>query len=123
MGKNIFWYITQKRYERAVLEYPWFLPFVPDKYKTQELCKTAVEKDSYCMLKFVPDHLKTQEMWDNLEFAPDKYKTQEMCEKAVEKDLHTLEFVPDWFVMQELIKLWHDDNNYDDGMITEWYEG
>ena len=29
--KNVSWYITQKRYKREVLEYPWFLKFVPDK--------------------------------------------------------------------------------------------
>ena len=56
--KNTFRYITQKRYERVVLEYPRFLPFVPDMYKTQEICEIALDKDPYT-LKFVPDHLKT----------------------------------------------------------------
>ena len=58
--KNVFWYITQKRYDREVLEYPWSLQFVPDHLKTQEMCEKAVEEKPYTM-KSVPDHLKTQE--------------------------------------------------------------
>ena len=49
-----------------------------------------------------------------------------MCDKAVEEDLYLLEYVPDWFVRQEQIDLWHDDyyddDYYDYGMI-EWYDG
>ena len=59
LSKNAFWYITQKRYEREVLEYPLFLPFVPDKYKTRKICQRTVEKD-LCTLKIVPDKYKTQ---------------------------------------------------------------
>ena len=30
--------------------------------------------------------------------------------------------LPDWFVRQEQVKIWHDDNNYwDDDEIVEWY--
>ena len=65
--KNVFWYITQKRYEREVLEYPWFLPFVPGKYKTGKMRERAVG-----------DYL-----WV-LNFVPDKYKTRKMCERAVD---------------------------------------
>ena len=49
-----------------------------------------------------------------------------MCDKAVEEDLYLLEYVPDWFIRQEQIDLWHDDcyddDYYDYGMI-EWYDG
>ena len=31
-----------------------------------------------------------------------------------------LEFVPDWFVTHQQLKLWHDN---DDDEITEWYDG
>ena len=41
--KNVFEYITQKRYEREVLEYPWFLRFVLDHLKTEEISEKAVE--------------------------------------------------------------------------------
>ena len=61
------------------------------------MCKKAVEDDPGT-LNFVPDHLKTQQI----------------CEKAVEDDPDIVEFeedpwsllhVPDWFVMQEQVKL------------------
>ena len=105
------------------------LPYVPDHLKTQEMCKRAVEKDPYT-LKFVPDHFKTQEMCKKvaeeypwwLKDVPDHLKTREMCERAVEDDPWSLKFVPDWFVMQELIKIWHDHCG-DDGKLIEWYEG
>ena len=35
-----------------------------------------------------------------------------MCIKAVETGLELLEFVPDWFVTQQQLKVWHDDNDY-----------
>ena len=55
---------------------------------------------------------------------PDQYKTQEMCNKAVEEDLCLLEYVPDWFVRQEQIDLWGDDNDYyDEGKLIELYGG
>ena len=65
---NVSWYIIQEKYERDVLEYQWLLGFVPDQYKTPEMCERAVEKNPW-LLKFVPDH----------------YTTREMCERAVEK--------------------------------------
>ena len=52
--KNVFWYITQKRCERGILEYPWFLQFVPDKYKTREMHERDVleNADVSCCLTF-----------------------------------------------------------------------
>ena len=59
-----------------------------------------------------------------LPFLPDRIKTREMCEKAVKKYLWLLKYVPDWFVTQEQLEIWHDDVEYctDDGLI-KWYEG
>ena len=31
-------------------------------------------------------------------------------------------YVPDWFVTQQQVKLWHDDDDYDEIMIR-WYDG
>ena len=54
------------------------------------------------------DYLKTQKMWD----------------KAVKDDPSSLRFVPDWFVTQEQIDVWYDDNYcYHDDELIEWYEG
>ena len=41
---------------------------------------------------------------------------QEMCEKVV-KDDPSLQYVPDWFVTQQQIDTWYDD----DVELIEWY--
>ena len=46
-----------------------------------------------------------------------------MCNEAVGDDVFSLVYVPDWFVTQQLIKSWHDNDDYsDDDEIIEWYE-
>ena len=35
-----------------------------------------------------------------------------MCEKAVRRKPCLLKYVPDWFVKQQQLKLWHDDHDY-----------
>ena len=59
--KNVFWYITQKIYERDILENPWMVVFVPDEYKTRKMCERAVDGYPW-VLRFVPMELITQEM-------------------------------------------------------------
>ena len=47
-----------------------------------------------------------------------------MCNKAIEKDPYSVRFVPDWFVSQQQIDKWFDDDYwYHDDEIIEWYEG
>ena len=47
-----------------------------------------------------------------------------MCDKAVKDDPSSLQFVPDWFVTQEQIDIWYDDDYwYHDDELMEWYEG
>ena len=48
-----------------------------------------------------------------------------MCDKIVRKCPSSLMYAPDWFVTQQQIKLWHDDDEYcdDDDELIEWYEG
>ena len=68
------------------------LEYVPDQYKTQEMCNETVEK-SPRMLKYVPDLFVTQEMCNEavqsdpwmLKYVPDSFVTQEMCNEAVKK--------------------------------------
>ena len=65
----------------AVREDPWYLKFVPDHFKTQEMFKKTVEVDP-SSLELVLDHLKTQEMYDKavrnkpciMLFVPDHFK-------------------------------------------------
>ena len=49
-----------------------------------------------------------------------------MRERAVEDDPYSLQYVPDWFVTQQQIDVWYDDNEYhddDDDEVIEWYDG
>ena len=60
------------------------------------------------LMEHVPDYLKTQEMWD----------------KIFWEGTSSLQYFPDWFVIRQQVKLWHDDYDYcDDDEITEWFEG
>ena len=48
-----------------------------------------------------------------------------MCDDELSKDPFFLQYVPDWFVTQEQITTWHDDDdhcNNDDVLIT-WHDG
>ena len=59
----------------------------------------------------------------NLWHVPDNLKTQRMCIRAVEAGLGLLEHVPDWFVIQGQIDLWHDDDYWhDDDKLIKGYE-
>ena len=83
--------------------------YVPDQYKTQEMCNEVVEKSPYA-LSYVPDHFVTQEMCNEavekspwmLEHVPNQFVTQKMCNEAVEKNPQMLELVPDQFVTQKM---------------------
>ena len=44
-----------------------------------------------------------------------------MCDEAVGSEPYSLQFLSDWFVTQEQIKIWdNDDDYYDDDELTEW---
>ena len=71
------------------------------------MCKRGVEVGSW-QLGVVSDHLKTRET----------------CERAVEKYPFILEFVPDWFVSQQQLKLWHDNDDYcHNNELIKWHAG
>ena len=59
------------------------------------MCEISVEKYG-SILDFVLDHLKSQEI----------------CEKAIKNGSRALEFVTNWFVTQEQLKLRHDYDQY-----------
>ena len=94
------------------------------------MCKKAVEEDTN-LLKYVLDHLKTQEMCIKdrgcpwlIGYIPDHFKTQDICIKAVEVCQRQLKYIPDWFVTQQQIKLWHDHDYYcnNKDKFFWWYE-
>ena len=112
---------TQKMCDKAVDCIPWSLAHVPNYFKTQEMCNKAVYKNP-CCLKYLPDYLKAGVM----------------CNKEVVKSIrwylerpsppqylqYLLGQVPDWFVTQQQLKIWHDNDDYcnDDGLI-KWHDG
>ena len=44
----------------VIVERPWLLQYIPDQFKTQEICDNAVNHSQY-MLEDVPDWLVTQQ--------------------------------------------------------------
>ena len=47
-----------------------------------------------------------------------------MCEKAFWEDTCSLQYVPNWFVTQQQLKLWQDDAYYyNNDKLIEWYDG
>ena len=86
---------------------PSVIRFVPDRYKTQQMCDKAILENSET-LKFVPDCFKNQEMCnkavDNylhmLEYVPECCKTQKMCDKTVDTYPSAIKFVPECFMTQ-----------------------
>ena len=110
--------------EKTVKKNPSMLKYVPDYLKTEKMCERAVEEDSWSLAN-VPDHFKRKDMCKGVHLHtwlighfPDHFKRQDMCNEAVELDPFFLRFVPDWFVSQEQLKLWHDG---DDWLIRWWY--
>ena len=56
-----------------------------------------------------------------LKYVLDSFKAQDMCDKTVARSIFLLKFVPDWFVTQQQVKLWHDYCDID--RLIEWYDG
>ena len=48
----------QEKFNKRVRRDPHSLEYIPNDYKTQDMCNKAVETDR-CLLKFVPVHLRT----------------------------------------------------------------
>ena len=53
-------YKTQKICERAVYLYQWALKFVPNRFKTEEMCLRSAEKDPCCLLELPPFSIRTK---------------------------------------------------------------
>ena len=114
---------TRKRCDDVVRRDPYYLQLVPKHLKTKEMCEKVVEKRPY-LLYDVPEHLKTKEMYEKvvegrpylLYYVPEHLKMKEMYEKVV--DLGLLKYVPDWFVTQQQIKIWRDDDE-----LIQGYKG
>ena len=63
--RDIFWYTLeeyilgfQEKFKKRIRRDPYSLEYMPNDYKTQQMCNKAVEVDPY-LLKFVPVHFRT----------------------------------------------------------------
>ena len=85
---------------KAINEDPgWCLPFVPEKFKTQDMCDKAVDEDPFC-----------------LEYVHDRFKSQEMCSVKFSSNGEVGD-VPDWFITPNIIKY---GSFYE---YIEWFNG
>ena len=80
-------------WEKVVEKVSWVLEIVPDQYKTQEMCIMAAE-ESPCSLSLIVLKLT-------------RYVLKQLSQNLVP-------YVPDWFVTQQQVQIWHDDSNYHD---------
>ena len=129
-----------------------FGSYVPDHFKTKEICNDAVEKDPY-RLGDVPARYKTARVCEIIiERDPDALKpvsnrlkttgcvkgiwrlihgsciilltvSKHMCDDVVRMDLYPLIGVPDYFVTSQQIKKWPESDHRNDVDVIRWYEG
>ena len=71
-------------YKNAVKNLPYLIRYVPDQYKTQQMCDKAILENA-----------------EKLKSVPDYYKNQELCSKAVDNYPYALEFVPECYKTQK----------------------
>ena len=96
-------------YPEGVKQHGWMLSYVPEAFRTEELCQNAV-KNCGDMLRNVPEKFKTKELCTEaieqdgcaLKFVPEELKTEEFCRKAMEKDVRALAFMPEEFKTAEM---------------------
>ena len=75
--------------------------FIPDKYKTQEICLNAFKKNLWA-LQYIPKELRTKELYElavrqdgrTLEYIPKELRTKELCELAIQQNGRFLEYIP-----------------------------
>ena len=122
---------TQGMCSSSVQKIPPLLVHVPDNLKTHGMCYGMVKKIPL-LLALVPDHLQAQEtcsevvqnMPSTLRLVSDHLKNQGMRNEAVRGRLWLLKYISDWFVTQQQLKIWDDDDEYcNDDEIIKWYEG
>ena len=78
-----------------------YMKFLPEKYKTKELCDIAV-KENPVALKYVPEDMITPDLCEsvvkengyNLKDVPFKHRTEEICEMAIKDNGYALRYVP-----------------------------
>ena len=100
-----------------------YLQYVPNCFRTKELCELAVKDWAYS-LESVPEELRTKEFCtiaitqygcgQTLGFVPNHLKSQELCEVAVTNDFtgNALRYVPEEFRTFELCDISVKNEDY-----------
>jgi hypothetical protein len=96
-------------YPETVKQHGWMLKFMPEAFRTEELCKEAVKNCGWA-LESVPEKFKTKELCNEavenagiaLNYVPEEFKTKEFCMKAFKKDSMALGAIPPEFKTVEL---------------------
>ena len=95
---------TYEEYLELVKEKGLSLAFVPDEYRTYELCLEAIKVNPNMNIDCVPDKHKTYELCFEvvknsflnriLSIIPDKHRTYELCLEAVKRSPINIQYVP-----------------------------
>ena len=105
---------------KAFNTYSSVIRYVPECYKTQEMCGKAVDTCFFFCISFCSRLIfcsrLTYEMYDRvvskdpfmLIYCHNRYKTQTMCDEAVDDCLAPLKLIPDWFVTSKTLEKFHD---------------
>ena len=96
---------------RILSEVPHFVNYIPDNFKTQEMCDKAV-RWTHSYNKNIPDRFITQKMCNiwvnqytgNIQYVPQRFITQKMCDDATRVDRCTtsMRYIPDRYTRQEM---------------------
>ena len=114
---------------KAVRRDQYALGCMPDNLKMQKICNKAmrgnlaaffssltVSKHKKCAMRLLRSTHGSCMMY----LITLKRKK---CDDRVQGDSYSLQFVPDWFVTQEQLETWHDDNDYcNDDELIKWYK-
>lgn len=104
---------------KKCFDIPQLIKYLPSTYKTHELCKLAIRKDT-SLLHHIPYDKRTEDIYiiaikqnvSILKSIPYEHITKKMCEIVVEQNINALEYVPSHFKTEELYKIivqknWH----------------
>ena len=104
------------------------MQFVPECYKTQEMCLKAVDACPF-VFESAPNRYNTQETCDKavsndlfvLKYCLNIYKTQETCDKSVDDFLQASKFVSGWFITSKMIKKLDGALSTNDDILFPWW--
>ena len=78
--KDVLATMDYNQVKKIIESDPWRIQFIPEKFKTEELCLIALKIDR-SVFKFIPE----------------KFKTEELCLEFMDTDGYNAEFLPDKF--------------------------